>query len=99
MRVFEALGCSVEPAAPQFDLQRVWLAMMCLRSWQQGALLHAFYDDPAKRALLKDEAIYEIENGLKQTAFDISAASIGFAPAANAKLKNAIAVSPAPDTS
>ena len=36
----------------------------------------AFYQDPAKRALLKPEAVYEIETGLEQSAFDITAASV-----------------------
>jgi amidase len=46
-----------------------------LRAWQSGGSLLAYYNDPAKRALLKPEAIFEVESGLKLTAFDISAAS------------------------
>ena len=42
-----------------------------------AAALLAYYDDPAKRALLKPEAIFEIESGLKLSAFDITAASAG----------------------
>jgi len=46
------------------------------RGGQQGSALLPFYGDPAKRALLKPEAIFEVEMGLKQSAFDISAASV-----------------------
>jgi amidase len=45
------------------------------RSAQGGGLL-ALYQDPAKHALLKPEAIYEIETGLQLSAYDISAASV-----------------------
>jgi amidase len=46
-----------------------------LRAWQTGSNLLAFYNDPAKRTLLKPEAIFEIESGQKLSAYDISAAS------------------------
>ena len=75
-RRFEALGCLVEEAVPQFDLEALWQAAIRLRAWQSGSSLLAFYQDPAKRALLKPEAIYEIETGLKQSAYDITAASV-----------------------
>jgi amidase len=75
-RRFEALGCTVEEATPQFDLEAVWQAVIRLRAWQSGGPLLAFYQDPAKRSLLKPEAIYEIETGLKQSAYDITAASV-----------------------
>ena len=50
--------------------------MLRIRGWQAGSALFGFYEDPAKRALLKPEAIYEIELGLKQSAYDITAASV-----------------------
>ncbi len=75
-RSFESLGCTVEEAIPDFDLDAAWQAVIRLRSWQSGSPLLAFYQDPAKRALLKPEAVYEIETGLKQSAYDITAASI-----------------------
>jgi amidase len=73
---FESLGCAVEEAIPDFDLEAVWRALIRLRGWQQGGPLLGFYTDPVKRALLKPEAIYEIETGLKQSAYDITAASV-----------------------
>ena len=75
-RTFESLGCIVEQATPEFDIESVWQAAIRLRGWQQGTGLLAHYRNPAERALLKPEAIYEIEVGLKQSAYDISAASV-----------------------
>jgi amidase len=53
--------------------------MACLaaaRAWQNGGALLPYYQDPAKRALLKPEAVFEIESGLKLSAFDITSASL-----------------------
>ena len=50
--------------------------MVRIRAWQQGGAILGFYNDPAKRALLKPEAIYEVELGLNQSAYDITAASV-----------------------
>jgi amidase len=74
LKVFESMGCSVEEDQPDFSIDAVWRAWLKLRAWQSGGSLLAFYNDPAKRALLKPEAIFEVESGLKLTAFDISAA-------------------------
>jgi len=76
LKVLESLGCAVEEAQPDYPLDAVWHAVLRIRSWQQGGALLALYNDPAKRALLKPEAIYEIELGLKQSAYDITAASV-----------------------
>jgi amidase len=75
LKTFTAMGCIVEDAQPDYPLDAVWRAVVRLRSWQQGGTLLALYNDPAKRALLKPEAIFEVETGLKQSAFDITAAS------------------------
>jgi amidase len=73
--VFETIGCTVEAIAPGYDMEAVWQAWKALRHWQVGATLSVHYHDPAKRALLKPEVIYEIEGGLKLKALDISEAS------------------------
>jgi len=75
LKVFESLGCIVEEAQPDYSIDAVWRAWLKLRAWQAGGALLAYYNDPAKRALLKPEAVFEVESGLKLTAFDISAAS------------------------
>jgi amidase len=76
LQSFAALGCVVEEAQPDYSLDAVWDAAVRLRGWQQGGALLAYYNDPAKRALLKPEAIYEVETGLQQSAYDITAASV-----------------------
>ena len=75
-RTLESLGCIVEDAVPDFDFDALWQATIRLRGWQQGASILAYYNDPDKRALLKPEAIFEIETGLRQSAHDITDASV-----------------------
>jgi amidase len=74
LKVFEAMGCLVEEAQPDYPLDPVWRAFLTLRAWQSGSSLLTYYNDPKQRALLKPEAIFEVESGLKLNAFDVSAA-------------------------
>ncbi|MDR3440394.1 amidase [Telmatospirillum sp.] len=76
LKVFESMGCIVEEAVPDYPVDAVWRAWLKLRAWQNGSALLAYYNDPAKRALLKPEAVFEVENGMKLSAYDISAASV-----------------------
>src|ERR1700693_722338 len=76
LKTFESMGCVVEEAYPDYSIDAVWRAWLRLRAWQSGGGLLAYYNDPAKRALLKPEAVFEVESGLKLTAFDITAASV-----------------------
>ena len=73
---FETLGCTVEEAVPDYPFEKVWRALLQLRAWHSGGALLPHYNDPRKRALLKPEAISEVEGGLKLSAFDITAASV-----------------------
>jgi len=75
LKVFESLGCIVEDAAPDYSIDKVWQSWRQLRAWQNGSALLAHYRDPAKRALMKPESVFEVESGLKLSAFDIAAAS------------------------
>jgi len=75
LKVFESMGCVVEESQPDYPLESVWRAFLTLRAWQSGDGLLMYYNDPKKRALLKPEAIFEVESGLKLSAFDIAAAS------------------------
>jgi amidase len=76
LKTFETLGCVVEEAQPDYSIDAVWRAWLKLRAWQNGGTLLPYYNDPAKRALLKPEAVFEVESGLKLSAFDITAASL-----------------------
>lgn len=73
---FEELGCHVEAAHPEFDFELLWRAVLTLRSWLEGGSLLAHYQNPATRALLKPEAIFEVETGLRLSAYDVTAASV-----------------------
>jgi amidase len=73
---FESLGCVVEEAFPSFALDKTWAAFMRLRSWQTGSALLPLYKDPARRALLKPEAQFEIEQGQALSAYDVFAESV-----------------------
>jgi amidase len=75
-KTFEGLGCRVDEAHPDFDFDALWRAVVKLRGWLEGSGLLAYYEDPVKRALLKPEAIFEVETGLKLSAYDITAASV-----------------------
>jgi amidase len=63
------MGCIVEEAQPDYPIEAVWRACLHLRGWQAGNALLAFYNDPAKRSLMKPEAIFEVESGSKLSAF------------------------------
>jgi amidase len=76
LKTFEALGCAVEPARPDYPLDKVWRAFLRLRHWQAGFGLKDLYADPAKQALLKPEAMFEIENGLALSAFEVMTQSV-----------------------
>jgi amidase len=75
LKTFEAMGCIVEEAMPDFSMEALWRAFLPLRAWQTAGPLLAHYRNPAKRALLKPEAIFEIEGAHKLGALDITAAS------------------------
>jgi amidase len=75
LKNFEAIGCFIEVAQPDYPIDSVWRAWLRLRAWQSGGALLAYYNDPSKRALMKPEAVFEVESGLKLSAFDITAAS------------------------
>jgi amidase len=75
LKKFESIGCHVENAVPDGALDAAWQSFVTIRQWQQGSSLQVYYDNPKTRALLKPEAIYEVEGGRKLSAFNITAAS------------------------
>lgn len=75
LRAFEDLGCFVEEARPNYPIDRVWRNWLKLRAWQVGAFLKEHYAEPARRALIKPEAQWEIENGFEVSAYEVADAS------------------------
>ncbi|SAL42856.1 amidase [Caballeronia peredens] len=74
LRHFETIGCIVEAAHVDFDLDRLWNAWLDLRSHTFAGTNAPLYRDDAKRKLLKPEAIWEVERGLKLSGEDVSRA-------------------------
>ena len=71
LRHFADIGCTVEEVLPVFDLERLWRAWLDLRSFSIAGANGALYDDPAKRALLKPEAMWEIKRGRALSAMQL----------------------------
>ncbi len=76
LATFEAMGCEVEPALPDYPAEAAWAAFRTIRAWQAGGGLVDLYRDPARRPLLKPEAVFEVEAGLAVSAYDVTAAGI-----------------------
>lgn len=73
--VFERIGCKVDDVVPDFEMADVWQSWTTLRSWLTANNMRDTYDDPAKRAKVKPEIIWEIERGLEMTGREVHFAS------------------------
>ena len=71
----EGLGCEIIPLSPPFPREKLWESWMTLRAFQIAGGKRALYDDPVTRALIKPEAIWEIEQGLNLSAAQVYEAS------------------------
>jgi amidase len=74
---FRTIGMGVDEARLSVPAAEMWRTAVTLRHWSVGADLMPFYADPAKRALMKPEAVWEVEGSLKLTGQDIADASVG----------------------
>ena len=75
LRTLEGLGAHVEPVAPPYPAEKLWSAWITLRAMLNAGAKRALWDNPAKRALLKPETQWEIEQGLGLTAQAVYEAS------------------------
>jgi len=73
---FSALGCQVEACQPDFAMARLWQTWLTHRHFLLQGSLGAAYADPRKRPLLKPEAQWEVEGGLRLSAADVYQASV-----------------------
>ncbi|CAN7476385.1 amidase [Rhizobium sp. LjRoot254] len=73
---FRTLGATVEAVDPGFDMDRLWHGWRTMRHFLVSNGNASDYADPAKRALMKPELIWEIENGQDLTAREVHAASM-----------------------
>ncbi len=76
LRALETVGCAVEGVRPPFDMERVWRSWLVLRAQQVGCALKDLHADPAKRAMLKPEARWEVERAARLSVFEVADASL-----------------------
>ena len=76
LKHFETLGCTVEAVQPEFSMERLWKTWLTMRGFIIAGIAGGLYADPKTRALMKPEAVWEIESGLKFTAADVYRASV-----------------------
>lgn len=74
--IFRDLGCTVMEYTPTIAPESLWDAWNILRSHSVACASAPLWQDPAKRARLKDAHIWEIEQGLSYSARDIHHAGI-----------------------
>jgi len=72
---FADLGCTVEAVNAPFSAAEIWESWLTLRAFANAGRLDPLYSDPAKRKLLKPDAIWEIETGRALTPMQIQRAS------------------------
>lgn len=76
LKVFEDLGAVVEPLPPPFPAEKLWQSWVTLRAMLNANGMKALYDDPKKRAQIKPETIWEIEQGQGLSAAAVHEASV-----------------------
>ncbi|NUB44081.1 amidase [Fertoebacter nigrum] len=76
LKTLADLGCHVEDVPPPFPAAKLWEAWITLRSWAVAARLGPLYAHAPHRALLKPEAIWEIERGNAFSAMQVHRASV-----------------------
>ncbi|WP_227460940.1 amidase [Cupriavidus pauculus] len=76
LRFFPDFGVSVDAIAPPYPAEKIWQMWLVHRHFLTGNARLALYTNPATRAQLKPEAIWEIEGSLDLKASDLYAASV-----------------------
>jgi amidase len=76
LAVLRDLGARVEAIAPPFPAAKLWQAWVTLRAMLNAGGFKAIYEDEAKRAQLKPETIWEIEQGRGLSAQAVYDASV-----------------------
>lgn len=76
LQTFETLGAHVEALKVPFAPEQLWDTWLTWRHFLLAGTLGVHYADPARRAQLKPEAIWEVEQGLNMTASQLFSASM-----------------------
>ena len=75
-RMQDELGATIVRLAPPMPASALWSSWMTLRAFLNAGARRALHDDPARRALLKPELLWEIEQGLELDTQALYAASV-----------------------
>lgn len=70
-----SIGCSIDEAKVDHEIEPVWQALMLLRSWVSGTGLQRLADDPRTRDLIGPQAHWEIANSRTISGAQVLAAS------------------------
>lgn len=76
LRQMEEMGAEVDILAPPFPAEKLWSAWTTLRAMLNAGGFKAIYDQPDKRAQLKPETLWEIEQGRSLSAAAVYEASV-----------------------
>lgn len=76
LRQFEAMGANVDKIGAPFRAEQLWEAWVKLRAWANAGGKMALYESPETRAMLKDDAIWEIETGMALSAMEVHKMSL-----------------------
>ncbi len=68
-------GAVVEDCQPDYDMARLWQTWLTFRHWALSTM-RELYDDPATRALLRPEVIWEVEGSFDMPAARVTEAAI-----------------------
>lgn len=69
-------GAVIEEIVPDFDPERLWRSWIALRQWAISAGHAADYANAERRARMKPELLWEIEEGRRLSAGDVHAAGV-----------------------
>lgn len=76
LRQMEDMGAIVTPLPPPFPAERLWQAWTTLRAMLNAGKFRALWDQPGKRAQIKPETLWEIEQGQSLAAQSVYEASV-----------------------
>ncbi|SEB05986.1 amidase [Variovorax sp. YR216] len=76
LKHFETIGCTVDAVQPDFPMERLWKTWLTMRGFIVAGIAGGLYADPKTRAMMKPEAVWEVENGLNLKGADVYRASI-----------------------
>src|SRR5690606_30765186 len=76
LKKFETIGARVEALAAPFPPEQMWDTWLAWRHFLLAGALGVHYADPGRRAQLKPEAVWEVEQGLDMPASRLFTASL-----------------------